>query len=445
LESKYRIQKLNEAAQDAMNYRHKLEKSSLKAKHKVQLQAAEKISKSQLQEVAADHKKAWKNLKERHAYENKYPLGDKDHVQLLIDASKNFDSSNKSVVITKKLDENHPSTPDIDGKNMQKSYELHKNIIVKFDSEQNSSFQKIINQRSAAFEKSIHTITPTSDQLKINNQTVAFLNMQGIDIVQFQEVKGLPIQHQLTHELVDVLDTLSEYALRYHHEVYQTDLTKYCVHLASLSQQSNMQGALEQAIDGANCCHGIQHYLEGMVTATTQAYQQFQTALDYFDIVLDRYADLIVQHVIQGAAIGHGLDLIVAAGMITAPTTTIALTACMIGSTAYVMAPVCLHAYMQLKDFGGACITGNWEKVRTDLDQLSNFISKSEIVAWISEFVGGTVMPTPHLYNVVELVLSLRPVITSIENASGEIVRELYVMTKNNVQKVYTKGVELLQ
>ena len=54
-------------------------------------------------------------------------------------------------------------------------------------------------------------------------------------------------------------------------------------------------------------------------------------------------------------------------------------------------------------------------------------------------------MSTPNLSFVVDQVLSLRPVITSVQNASGEMVQSLYLMTKNQLQKVYTQGVELLQ
>lgn len=88
-----------------------------------------------------------------------------------------------------------------------------------------------MNKRSQAFELSINNPTPTTKHITINSQTAAFLQVQGIDIAQFQQIEGLPIQHQLTHELVDVLDAVAEYAQQHDYEIYQTHLTKYCAHV----------------------------------------------------------------------------------------------------------------------------------------------------------------------------------------------------------------------
>lgn len=328
---------------------------------------------------------------------------------------------------------------------IQRLREHNNNQVLKAHSAQDNVFQQVIDNRSKAFVSSIDNPTPTVEHVKINDQTRVFLQAQGIDTTQFQQMEGLPIQHQLIHELVDVLDAVAEYALHHQHEIYQTHLTKYCAHLASLSQQSNIESALEQAIDGTNCCHGITHYLEGMVSGVAQAYQQFHTALDYFDAVADSYGDLILQHGAQGVVITHGLEAIVTAGMITASTATIAATGVMIGAAAYVMAPVCFQALMDLNHFSSACITGDWDKVTSDLDNFGKFISSQETVARMAELAGGVAMPTPNLSCVVEHILSLRPVITSVQNASGEMVQSLYLMTKNQLQKVYTQGVELLQ
>ena len=321
----------------------------------------------------------------------------------------------------------------------------HNNQVAKAKRAQDGSFRQVINQRSKAFEVSIKNQTPTTELIKINSQTAAFLQVQGIDTTQFQQVEGLPIQHQLTYELVNVLDAVADYAQQHHSEIYQTHLTKYCAHLASLSQQSNCKGALDQAIDGTNCCHGIEHYLKGMASSIGQAYQQFHTALDYFDVVADTYGNLIVQHAAQGAMVANGLEAIVTVGMIAAPTATVAAAGIMIGATAYVMAPLCLQALMDLNHFASACILSDWSKVASDLDSFGKFISSRETVARMAELAGGAAMPTPNLSSVVDQVLSLRPVITSVQNASGEMVQSLYLMTKNQLQKVYAQGLELLQ
>lgn len=332
--------------------------------------------------------------------------------------------------------------------NSQEIYRLRERNnkqISKISGNQGSSFQKVMDKRSKAFASSINNPKPATERIKINSQASAFLQVQGIDTTQFQQIEGLPIQHQLTHELVDVLDVVANYAQHHQHEICQTHLTKYCAHLASLSQQSNIEGALEQAINGTNCCHGIAHYLEGMVFGVAQAYQQFHAALDYFDAVADLYGDWIVQYGAQGAMVANCLEAIVTAGMIAAPTATAAVTGVMIGATVYVMAPLCLQAMIDTVAFGGACITGDWDKITSDLNSFGKFISSRETVACMAELAGGAAMPTPNLSCVVDQVLSLRPVITSVQNVSGEMVQSLYLMTKNQLQKVYTQGLELLQ
>ena len=430
--SDYRVKKMIDSAQQAMQDRHKREKSQLESTHKEQLKTAKKKSKIEENKVASCHKKEWADLNARHDQEKKHPLGIKQ-------PKKPISASSQSQItpVTKKS--------NITPQKIKNLRESNDNQALKLPRDQDNSFQQVMDKRSKSFESSINSLALTVENIKINSQTTAFLQAQGIDTTQFQQVEGLPIQHQLTHELVDVLDAVADYAQQHHYEIYQTHLTKYCAHLASLSQQSNLEGTLEQAIDGTNCCHGIEHYLKGMVSSIGQAYQQFQTALDYFDVVADTYGNLIVQHAAQGAMVAHGLEAIVTVGMIVAPTVTVAATGIMIGATAYIMAPICFQALMDLNHFGSACILGDWNKVTKDLDNFGTFISKSETVARMAELAGGAAMPTPNLSCVVEQVLSLRPVITSVQNASGEMVQSLYLMTKNKLQKVYTQGLELLQ
>ena len=439
-EGKSRIAKVEKAAKDAMSQRHKSEKDNLDANYKAALKIAKKKSKAEENKVASDYKTALANLNTQHDQENKHPLGIQQPKKSIAESLQS-----QSQVTQQASPQQVTKKSNISSQEVQRLREHNNNQVSKIHSGQNSSFQQVMDKRSKSFELSINNPTPTTEHIKINFQTAAFLQVQGIDTTQFQQTEGLPIQHQLTHELVDVLDAVVEYAQQHHYEIYQTHLTKYCAHLASLSQQSNLEGALQQAIDGANCCHGIEHYLTGMVSGVAQAYQQFQTALDYFEAVADTYGNLIVQHVAQGAMVAHGLEAIVTVGMIAAPTATVAATGVMIGATAYVMAPLCAQAMIDTVAFGGACISGDWDKVASDLDNFGTFMSKPETVARMAELAGGAVMPTPKLSCVVEQVLSLRPVITSVQNASGEMVQSLYLMTKNQLQKVYAQGVELLQ
>ncbi len=317
--------------------------------------------------------------------------------------------------------------------------------ISKHNNQDDSPFQRVMENRSKVLQESVDDQSLVMKQFQLNSQTVGFLHNQGVDIGLFQKLEGLPIQHQLTYELVDVLDTLADYGLQYHYEVYQIHLVDYCVHLASLTQQSNLEAALEQAIQGTNCCQGISHYLQGMVSGVGDAYQQFNTALDYFDTVCDSYRSLIIRDGLQGAAMAYGLEVIVTAGMVGAPTITAAATACMIGVITWTMAPICMQSMINTLSFGGACITCNWNKVGKDLDDFCTFLSSPDTLSKTAAFVGGGIVKTPNLSNLVEQLLSLRPVITSIQYASGEMVQSFRLMTKNRISQVYAQTVELLQ
>ena len=426
----YRTKRLQDAAKDAVHDRHKREKGSLESKQKAEANAAKKLSKSEKKKVDNRHKQELTALENKQKEETKHPLGIKNKtVEKSSVASPGQQKATSQILQSKIL------VQDLENLRVQ-------NQLAKSD---DSSFQKVMEHRSKAIGNSIKNSTLTVQSIKINPQTTGFLQAEGIDTQQFARIEGLPIQHQLTQELVEVLNGVADFAMQHRHELYQTHLTKYCAHLASMTQQSNMQGALQQAIDGANCCHGIQHYLIGMVSGIEQKYQQFQTALDYFDTVLDQYRNFIALHAVQGRIFTHGLEAIITAGMVAAPTTTVVATGIMIGATAYTMAPLCAQAMIDTISFGGACITGNWNKVTSDLDSFGKFISKEETVARMAEFAGGAAIPTPNLSNLVEQILSLRPVITSVQNASGEMVQSLYLMTKNQLKKVWQQSAELLQ
>jgi len=426
----YRIKRLQDAAKDAVQDRHKREKSKLESKQKAEANVVKKLSKSEKKKVDNRHKQESTALEYKHKEEAKHPLGVKNKtVQKSSIAAPGREKADSQVQTSKIL------VQDLQNLRVQ-------NQLAKSD---DNSFQKIMEHRSKVIDNSIKNSIPTVQSIKINPQTAGFLQAQGIDTQQFAQIEGLPIQHQLTQELIEVLDGVADFAMQHRHELYQTHLTKYCAHLASMTQQSNMQGALQQAINGTNCCHGIQHYLIGMVSGIEQKYQQFQTALDYFDTVLDQYRNLIALHAVQGRILTHGLEAIITAGMIAAPATTVVATGIMIGATAYTMAPLCAQAMIDTISFGGACITGNWDKITSDLDSFGKFISKPETVARMAELAGGAAIPTPNLSNLVEQILSLRPVITSVQNASGEMVQSLYLMTKNQLQKVWQQSAELLQ
>ena len=63
----------------------------------------------------------------------------------------------------------------------------------------------------------------------------------------------------------------------------------------------------------------------------------------------------------------------------------------------------------------------------------------------MAEFAGGTAIPTPNLNYLVNEVVSLRPVITSVQNASGYIVRSYNLMSQQAQQKVWQQAHQLLE
>jgi len=328
-------------------------------------------------------------------------------------------------------------------------YGKHKTIIDAelhyLSTENNNAFNDTIQKRVQALEESIANPTATMQRYVMKDLTAGFMLANDLDRQQFQKVDGLSIQHQLTQELLDVLDAIADFALQHPHQALQQHLANYCANVSSLTQQANQRHEIPIAVQGTNCCHSIEHYLKGMVSGVEQAYQHFQTAVRYLQPTLEEYALIIEQHALQGVAIGYGLEAMATAGMIAAPTVTVAATGIIIAVTAYVMAPLCAQAMIDTVAFGGACITGNWGKVGNDLDNFGKFISSRETVARMAEFAGTAAVPTPNLSCVVDKIFSLRPVITSVQNTSGEMVQSLYLMSKNQLQKVYAQGVELLQ
>ncbi len=337
---------------------------------------------------------------------------------------------------------NHPSTAQ--NQLIQKLKNIQTQQSTKNYQDKTDIFQNVMEQRSKALQASITDQKNTHEYHAINSLTAGFLQAQGIDILPFTQGQGLPIQHQITGELVNILDAVAQLTEN-NFSIPLNSLAQYCAQLASLTQQANQKADLQQALNGADCCHGLQHYLQGMVAGIGQAYQQFQTALDYFDTIADRYGTLIVQHAVQGAGLSYGLEAVVSAGIITAPVATTAATAALIGATAYVMAPVCLQASMNLKNFGWSCMQGDWNKIRQDIDTFGHFLSKPQTIARMAEIAGGAAMPTPTLNHLINQILSLRPVITSVQDASGKALFKLYLMTKSQRQKVYHQALELLQ
>ena len=105
-----------------------------------------------------------------------------------------------------------------------------------------------------------------------------------------------------------------------------------------------------------------------------------------------------------------------------------------------------LRAQHQLVKLDGSSLQKVMEKrsvaiessIKNQIPIVQSIQINSQTVARMAELAGGAAIPTPNLSCVVDQVLSLRPVVTSVQNASGEMVQSLYLMTKNQLQIVYT-------
>ncbi|MGZ6255358.1 MAG: hypothetical protein ACXWL5_05180, partial [Candidatus Chromulinivorax sp.] len=139
------------------------------------------------------------------------------------------------------------------------------------------------------------------------------------------------------------------------------------------------------------------------------------------------------------------LEIITAAGMVTAPTITAAATGIMIGTTATVIGLFLLQGAYQGVSCFRSCVVGDWGKVTKDLDRFHDFITSKETIATVAQFAGGASVATPILNYVTGQILSLRPVIVQVENQAKQSVAKLYLMHKDKIALVYEQSLELLQ
>ncbi len=194
--SKHRIAKLEKAAKDAIEDWYYREKSNLNANSKVKSQDTEKLK----TELVTEYKR-----------KKKYPLGDKQYIKTLVNPVKKTANPNQVTQqappqqVVKKSNISSQEIQKEVAKQDQKLGEQN-NPILKVHNDKNSSYQQVMDKRSKAFTSSINNPTPVIELIKINSQTTAFLQAHGIDTIQFQQIEGLSIQHQLTHEFVEVSD-----------------------------------------------------------------------------------------------------------------------------------------------------------------------------------------------------------------------------------------------
>ncbi|MBP6869931.1 EndoU domain-containing protein [Candidatus Babeliales bacterium] len=307
--------------------------------------------------------------------------------------------------------------------------------------QEHSPFQKVMENRSNAFEESLKNQTPTTKKYSLNPDTAGFLQAQGIDTSQFQQLDGLDIQHLLTKELLDVLDSVVNLSLYKNLEIYQQNLAQYCATLASLSQQCNQAGLLPETIQGTNCCHGITHYLDGSLTG---ALEQFQTGMQYFNAVLD-YGQAIAYGLATGAidAMPVALAMTAAAAVLSPVVVGLATQAAFVTTAVYV-GYLCQQAWVESEQLQTYFLKENWDKVHEYLDQTYEYVTKLETVENGAHFVGGFA-GSYSVSAALQQLRSLQPVIGIVKLATGQISVSAKLVNKQEYTNNLIQARELLE
>ncbi|MBP6869397.1 hypothetical protein KBC04_00725 [Candidatus Babeliales bacterium] len=388
--------------------------------------ATHKISVQELEQSLHDFVTQNSNLEQNTAFDNRISL------EIPVKESQQLDQK----VLEQKIS-------SITAQDLQELQQHNNDIILhsQKDIQQNSPFQKVMEHRSNAFEESLKKQTPTVKKYSLNPQTAGFLQAQGIDTSQFQRVDGLDIQHLLTEELLDVLDSVANMNLYKNLEIYQQNLAQYCATLASLSQQCNQAGLLPETMQGTNCCHGITHYLDGSLTG---APEQFQTGMQYFNTVLD-YGQAIAYGLATGAidAMPVALAMTAAAAVLSPVVVGLATQAAFVTTAVYV-GYLCQQAWVESEQLQTYFLKENWDKVHEYLDQTYEYVTKLETVENGAHFV-GRFAGSYSVSAALQQLRSLQPVIGIVKSATGQISVSTKLVNKQEYINNLIQARELLE
>ncbi len=452
-----RIKQVTKAAQKGMVNRHDRERYALKTKHHHEKKVSKNESKSSKKNLKTKHNQENSALEKRHKTEQHHPLGIKknppknaEQASSKKSAEKNQPTPKESIQHPCKNPQTSPTPPVTAAHATTIS---HATLAHYYDAYEQSTdysinypdhFDTIMQARATSLKQSFNTQASTKQHL-ISAQATGFLQAKNMNPTPFTTMQGVEIQHQLTDELISVVDAIATNYMSYQDDTIPANLSNYCIYLASLTQASNHEGFLDQTISGANCCHGITNYIDALTGKACDIYKTMQTSLHYFNEILESYGQVIVEHAAQGAIVACGLEAIITAGMAMAPTATYAAATVMIGATAYFLAPLCWQAAVNTTSFVGSCIAGNWGQVERDLTRFYNTMQDPKTMGIMAEFIAAAGVPTPQMNAAISQILSIRPVITSIQNKSGEMIESLYWMSNEALATVYQQGLELLE
>jgi hypothetical protein len=146
-----------------------------------------------------------------------------------------------------------------------------------------------MHDRSRALEESLQQDISQVATYELKDETIQTLQAYNIDPTIFLTTDGLAIHHQLTHEIVTVLDNLADIAIRNITNIDIQMSSLVCAQTAALAQQENKGHRLSQAVSATNCSHGLFHYVDGMTKQGFERCDKMIESLTYFNIELGKY------------------------------------------------------------------------------------------------------------------------------------------------------------
>ena len=280
----------------------------------------------------------------------------------------------------------------------------------------NDQFVQTMQARDQAIRTSLQNTVATEKLHCLTHQTTGFLQAHNINPQQFQALHGIEIQHQFTQELISVLDSVADFSLKNPYQTLHHNLALHCANLASLTQQANSLQNLVAVEQGVNCCHGIDHFMQGISAPDTYSRdQQMATALDY--------CNAVARGALKGAGTAVAVSAATAVGLAIAPTTTGIILGAAAVATAIHIGTLCGQGLMHAYTLGNYCVHGDYDKVDTYLQKAYQSITNLENIEQTTAYVTGFITAykgLPALQN-LQKSFDFHPVIATIEQASGQV------------------------
>jgi len=122
--------------------------------------------------------------------------------------------------------------------------------------------QNCADQREEAFEQSVLDDYETSEKIyELNAQTIGYLMSQGLQPIDFQELNGNALQHQIQSEFCSVVEHA---AIAARHMSYDSAMLKEILLCADAGVACNKESLMDLAIAFADTSHGLIGFIHGV-------------------------------------------------------------------------------------------------------------------------------------------------------------------------------------